>query len=255
MSVFVRNPHTVMAALKRRPKEVLRIEISPNLRSDAWQEVIDLARKKGIAVSVSDRGGSRAGKNEHRTADVGGREGASHAVLKELTGVSLQELFAPYDPKNHGLWLALDSLQDPQNVGAIFRAAAFFGIRGIVVTEERSAPLSETVYDVSSGGIECVPFSLVTNLKHALEEAKEKGLWVLGTSEHADEKLGAVDRDRSWLMVLGNEEKGLRRLTLESCDMTCSIPAFGEIGSLNVSVASGILMATLTGATTVKKTP
>ena len=152
-------------------------------------------------------------------------------------------------PMRSGLWLALDQIQDPHNVGAIFRTAAFFGIRGIIVTKDRSAPLSATAYDVASGGLECVPFAQPPNLSRALKQAKDAGLWVLGTSEHATRDLSEVDRDRPWLLVLGNEEKGLRRLTSEHCDELCRITPRGEIASLNVSVAAGVLMAALSGAT------
>ena len=144
--------------------------------------------------------------------------------------------------------MALDSLQDPQNLGAIFRAAAFFGIRGIIMTTERSAPMTATVYDIAAGGVEHVPMVQAINLKQALEKAKEAGLWILGTSEHAKETLSSVARDRPWLVVVGNEEKGMRRLTEESCDVICAIPPAGDgVTSLNVSVATGILLFHLGG--------
>ena len=105
-----------------------------------------------------------------------------------------------------------------------FRAAAFFGAQGILLTQERSAPLSAVVYDVASGGLEYVPFTLQINLQRAFEIAKDAGLWILGTSEHAKDGVDSIERDRPWLLVLGNEEKGMRRLTEESCDVLCKIP-------------------------------
>ena len=144
------------------------------------------------------------------------------------------------------MWLALDCLQDPHNVGAILRTAAFFGIQGVLMTVDRSAPLSATVYDVAAGGVEYIPISIQTNLARAFEIAKECGLWVLGSSEHADTPLDEVPRDRPWLLVIGNEAKGIRRLTGDHCDTVCLIPRRGPLDSLNASVAAGILMATLT---------
>lgn len=170
---------------------------------------------------------------------------AAEALVRERAPTDLRDLFAAAQ-EQPGLWLALDQIQDPHNLGALFRTAAFFGIRGVVLTRHKSAPMTSTVYDVASGGVEYVPFSLETNLRQSLDAAKEAGLWVLGTSEHATRAVWEVDRDRSWLVVLGNEEAGLRRLTTETCDELCSIPGQGGIGSLNVSVAAGILMATLT---------
>jgi 23S rRNA (guanosine2251-2'-O)-methyltransferase len=119
-------------------------------------------------------------------------------------------------------------------------------VQGILMTQERSAPMSDTVYDVASGGVEEVPFTIQPNLQRGFEVAKEAGLWILGTSEHAKEDLVKVERDRPWLLVLGNEEKGMRRLTEETCDVLCGIQALGQgVTSLNVSVAAGIAIAQL----------
>jgi 23S rRNA (guanosine2251-2'-O)-methyltransferase len=145
------------------------------------------------------------------------------------------------------VWLALDSLQDPQNLGAIFRSASFFGVKGIIMTTERSAPMTSVVYDISCGGVESIPFVPVINLQRAFEKAKESGLWILGTSEHARDSVKKIESDRPWLLVVGNEEKGIRRLTEESCDMMCTIPTHSKgVTSLNVSVATGILLSHLT---------
>ena len=167
-------------------------------------------------------------------------------MIRPKNPVSLEKMFAGIDQDTRGLWLALDCLQDPQNVGAIFRSAGFFGVKGIVMTTERSAPMTAVTYDISCGGVEVVPFVQVVNLKQALDHAKEAGLWILGTSEHAKEPLSRVQKDRAWLMVMGNEEKGMRRLTEEACDVICTIPNAGTgVGSLNVSVATGILLSHL----------
>jgi 23S rRNA (guanosine2251-2'-O)-methyltransferase len=92
-----------------------------------------------------------------------------------------------------------------------------------------------------------VPFSVQANLSRALKVAKDAGVWVLGTSEHADKDVADVPRDRPWLLVLGNEQKGLRQLTLKNCDEACRLSPRGNVTSLNVSVAAGVLMAKLTG--------
>ena len=188
---------------------------------------------------------ARRSKGRREQSKSAGRTGATFATVRERPPLPLEELFQGADSQAAGLWLALDQIQDPHNVGAIFRTAAFFGVRGIVVTKDRSAPLSATVYDVASGGIEYTPFAQPPNLSRALQHAKDAGLWVLGTSEHAERDIAQIDRDRPWLLVLGNEEKGLRRLTSEHCDELCRITPRGGIHSLNVSVAAGILMAAL----------
>jgi 23S rRNA (guanosine2251-2'-O)-methyltransferase len=185
------------------------------------------------------------GDVRHGGAPADGRTSATCAYVEEAPGISLEELFAASPDESEGLWIALDCLQDPHNVGAIFRTAAFFGVRGILLTQERSAPMSSTVYDVASGGVEHVPFTLQTNLQRAFEVAKDAGLWILGTSEHSQESFADIKRDRKWLLVLGNEEKGMRRLTEERCDVLCGIPPRGQVTSLNVSVAAGVLISRL----------
>ena len=255
VAVHLRNPHSVLATFERRPEAVIDVRLPIGLPSDAWRDVERLAKANRVPVVRGATPAERTGRRGQRDAE-GGRGGVAEATVKERPEVSLEELFGAEGAAPNGgdterkrpprLWLALDQIQDPHNVGAIFRTAAFFGVAGIVLTRDRSAPLNGTVYDVASGALECVPFSHPANLAHGIEIAKAAGLWVLGASEHAERDVGEVDRDRSWLLVLGNEERGLRRLTLENCDETCRLTARGEIGSLNVSVAAGILMAALT---------
>ncbi|MEX2285695.1 MAG: RNA methyltransferase [Planctomycetaceae bacterium] len=250
MSIELRNPHSVLAALETRPQDVVDIRVQAHHAAGAWERVVELAKRHHVLVRHGVIRDENARRQPRGDAAKAGRVGAAEATVKEHPGVDLTELFA--GAKDHssgnGLWLALDQLQDPHNVGAIFRAAAFFGVKGIVVTRDRSAPFSSTVYDVASGGIEFVPFSSQVNLSRALASAKESGLWILGASEHAEQDVSQIPRDRPWLLVLGNEEKGMRRLTEENCDLLCRLSPRGRVGSLNVSVAAGVLMATLTAA-------
>jgi 23S rRNA (guanosine2251-2'-O)-methyltransferase len=240
MSVLhLRNPHSVLAAIKARPRDVLAVRANPQ-PGTAWREVMMAASQQGIRVEPQPA----RERNSKRRPPGEGRQGASEADVKPRADVPLDELFANVPERS--LWLALDHLHDPHNVGAVFRTAAFYGVRGIVLTKDRSAPLSATVYDTASGGMEVVPFSVQINLSRALKIAAGAGLWVLGTSEHAAKDVADVPRDRPWLLVLGNEQAGLRQLTVKNCDETCRLTPRGEVTSLNVSVAAGILIATLT---------
>ncbi len=246
MALQLKNPHSVIAALRERPQEVLEVCLPKTVQpSDPWGLVAKLAREHKIREG---RGAPLVQSKSEKKSDTGGRMGVTSANVRERQGISLEELFEDAKERSggHGLWLALDQVQDPHNVGAIFRTAAFFGVQGIIVTDERSAPLSSTVYDIASGGMEYVPFVLQTNLQQALDAAKEAGVWVLGTSEHARDEIVSIGKDRPWLVVLGNEEKGIRRLTEENCDVLCKVaPASDGVTSLNVSVAAGIFMARL----------
>lgn len=209
----------------------------------AWEQVVDEARR--VARPVNAFSAERQHSRERGRAASGGRTGAE-ALVRERESVFLEEMFG--EPAEGGLWLALDEVQDPHNVGAIFRTAAFFGVRGIVTTDVRAASLTAVVYDVASGGVEAVPFAVEKNLRRSLQAAKAAGVWILGTSQHATRDLAEVPRDRPWLIVVGNEESGLRRLTLETCDEVCRVAPRGDVvTSLNVSVATGILVAALAG--------
>lgn len=265
-NIIVHNPHSILAALEKRYDDVLEIVLPKHASDDdVWKKIESLARSHKIriqstgAAAEEERGnrgsggrgpkgnpkfasrGDRGGKD----AGDGGRTSLASATIRAKEGVSAEELFGdvPKRSGGKGIWIALDSLQDPHNVGAIFRAASFFGIEGVLMTSERSAPLSSVVYDVSCGGVEYVPFTQQINLQRAFEIAKEKGLWILGTSEHTKASYLDVKRDRPWLIVVGNEEKGLRRLTEEACDQMCAIRPKGDVTSLNVSVATGILLS------------
>ena len=230
MPIYLKNPHSILAVLEKRPQDIFEIRLPAKQGGGTWRTVRERAEEIGVRVFF--------GWGEGSARQDRSRGGDAEAAIKEHPGCDLAELFAD----SAGLFLALDTVQDPQNLGAIFRTAAFFGVRGILLSRDRSAPMSGTAYDVASGGVEYVPFSVQTNLSRALDVAKDAGLWVLGTSEHAEKDLGAFSADRPWLLVLGNEESGMRRLTRDKCDEVCRIAPRGAIGSLNVSAAAAICM-------------
>ena len=210
MSLVLKNPHSVLAALQTRPEDVVDIRVPAGKPSSAWSDVVALAQQHEIPIRTNLAEEPRRPTNDHKFE----RTSAAQATVRERQGLLIEVLFANA-ASEPGLWLALDCLQDPHNVGAIFRTASFFGIKGIVMTRDRSAPLTATVYDVAAGGLEYVPFGEPTNLARAMNVAKTAGIWLLGSSEHATQDVRDIPRDRSWLLILGNEEQGLRRLSLE----------------------------------------
>jgi len=241
MPIYLKNPHSILATLEKRAQDIIEIRLPTKQAGDAWTQVQKEAEAIGIRTTQAQQE-IRRNPRDRRNKQDPGRVSSAEAVVKEHEGVELPDLFSNM---SNGLWLALDTVQDPQNVGAIFRTAAFFNVRGIIITTDRSAPLSGTAFDVASGGIEYVPFSLVTNLSRTLDKAQEAGLWILGTSEHAEQDLKTVKPDRPWLLILGNEETGMRRLTSDKCDTLCRIAPKGAVTSLNVSAASAICISHL----------
>ena len=241
MPFLLKNPHSVLAALETRPQDIFQIRLPSANAGETWEAVRTSAIEIGVKISGDSR---RGGRNKKKAP---GRTALPEALLKERPGLPPERLFS--EIRETDLYLALDSVQDPQNLGAIFRTAAFFGVKGILLTRDRSAPLSAAVYDVASGGIEYVPFSIPANLSRALDLAKEHGLWILGASEQADTDLDQLEPDRPWLLVLGNENRGIRRLTRDKCDLVCKIPSQTAVTSLNVSATAAIFIHKL------KKTP
>ncbi|MEE2752962.1 MAG: 23S rRNA (guanosine(2251)-2'-O)-methyltransferase RlmB [Candidatus Latescibacterota bacterium] len=237
-SIRLRNPHSVMAILESRPQDVYEIQCPEHDLSSGWQTVRQTAEELGIQVTVSNLG-RQGGKSQNKQR----RHAGAEAVIKERKPESLDALITSPDPK--GIWVGLDTVQDPHNVGSIFRSSAFFGVSGLITTHDRNAPISYTVYDVASGGVEYVPFAIETNLSRSIDRIKNAGIWILGTSEHANKDIYEIERDRPWLVILGNEEDGLRHLTANKCDELVSVPRVGNVGSLNVAVAAGIVIGHL----------
>ena len=261
------NPHSALAALKRRRADVVEIRVGAQ-PSGTWKRVAELANEHRIPVVQSRDEPVQVGRRAKNSEEHSERAGVASARVREFGGIGRPEQFfqqtgAPGSQGNRsgdsdarpGVWLALDHLTDPHNVGAIFRTASFFGVRGILLTRDRSAPLTATVFDVAAGGVEYVPFCIVPNLSRALEHARDQGLWLLGTSEHAKDSIYEAKADRDWLVVVGNEEKGLRRLTIDNCDVVAGIPSLGETNSLNVSVATAVVVSHLTSSVAKPDTP
>ncbi len=238
----LRNPHSVLAVLKMRPKAVRAVRVSSQNTGTAWDEVAAVAQKRGIRIATE-----RPERNRGRGRDTQ-RTGAGDAQVEPPSPLPLANLWKANSSKDgYGIWLALDQVQDPQNPGANFRLAGFFGVRGVVMTKDQSASVNGTVCDVATGGVEYIPYSVVPNLAQAMKKAQKADVWTLGTCERADESIREVQQDRHWMLVMGNEGDGLRRLTRESCDRLVSLPAAGPVPSLNVAAATAACLTAITG--------
>ena len=170
--------------------------------------------------------------------------GRHQGVILEVRGNSalseanLMELVANAGDKT--LILVLDGVQDPRNLGACMRVADGAGVTAVVAPKNRAAGLTVAAKKVASGA--AVPFVQVTNLARCLRSLKEAGVWLTGTSDAAQDTLFASNLTGPLAIVMGGEEKGVRRLTREACDTLVSIPMSGQVSSLNVSVAAGVVL-------------
>jgi 23S rRNA (guanosine2251-2'-O)-methyltransferase len=140
------------------------------------------------------------------------------------------------------LFLVLDGVTDPHNLGACLRTADATGVTAVIVPKDKSASITPIVRKVASGAAETVPLVQVTNLARALRELQDMQVWVIGTAGEATESLYAVDYSGPVAIVMGAEGDGMRRLTRETCDQLITIPLLGTVSSLNVSVATAVCL-------------
>ena len=200
------------------------------------------AKKRGIKCNeIPVQKFSELTKNKNTQGVVARKTNQKYYSLDEI--ISYSKNF-PYP-----LILILDSIQDTHNVGAILRTAECSEVNGILVTQHNSAPINETVVKTSAGATEHLKICTVNNLSNALSELKSNGFWIIGSSleipsegKPKGKAYTKVDYKIPIALVVGNEEKGIRRLTAENCDILVNIPMKGKIQSLNVSVAAGILL-------------
>ena len=156
-----------------------------------------------------------------------------HVTIEDIVETEKSEPF---------LFLILDGIEDPHNLGACFRVADAMGVDAIVCPKDNAVGLNSTVRKVASGGADSVPFVVVTNLARTIRYLKEKGVFIYGTDDEASNTIDQISFNGSVALIMGSEGKGMRRLTKELCDDIFSIPMLGQVESLNVSVASGICL-------------
>jgi 23S rRNA (guanosine2251-2'-O)-methyltransferase len=164
------------------------------------------------------------------------------ALKQDFKFSSLDEIIFSAKKTTFPLLLILDEIQDPHNVGAILRSAECSGVNGIILTKHNSVTITSTVSKVSAGATEHLKICQVNNLSQTIDELKEKGFWIVGSSLENAKNYTDVDYKIPIALIVGNEEKGIRKLTASKCDFLVKIPMSGKIQSLNVSVATGILL-------------
>ena len=177
--------------------------------------------------------GNEARKNKH----VGERARESEA--KALDEGDLEDLLAG---KEAPLLLILDCVKDPNNLGAILRTADGAGVDAVIAPKDKSVGLTDTVRRVSVGGADSVPFVKVTNLARTMRSLKDRGVWLVGTSDQAGQSLYETDLKGPLAIVMGAEDEGIRRLTMDECDFLVKFPMKGRVDCLNVSVSTGICL-------------
>jgi len=214
-----------------------RIVIAKGRQDTRIEEIVQLARERGVAVRFEDRG------QLDRLANTRDHQGVV-AVVAARSAATLEDILerANQSKGQQGLIVLLDGVEDPHNVGAIIRTALAAGAHGVVIPERRAAGLTDTVARASAGALAHLPIAKVTNLVRAMEDLKEAGYWLVGLDETADKNYTEVDYTTPTGIVMGGEGNGLHELTRKRCDFVVSLPTSGPVKSLNVSVATGVVL-------------
>lgn len=228
MAVLI-GVHPIAEALRaKRPLE--RILVARGAGGHRLQEIIDLARGTGTPVRFEDRGAldRLAGVKSHQGVVALGAE-KKYAELEEIAPTT-------------ELLVVLDGVEDPHNLGAIIRTAHAAGAGAVIIAERRAAGLTETVAKAAAGALEHLPVVRAVNISQTLRSLKQEGYFVYGLDEKGDQTFDSVDWPERTVIVMGAEGKGLHDLVKKNCDALVRIPMAGKIASLNVSVATGIVL-------------
>jgi 23S rRNA (guanosine2251-2'-O)-methyltransferase len=214
-----------------------RILIAKGRQDSRVEQILQLARERGVSVRFEDRG------QLDRVANTRDHQGVV-AIAAARVATTLEDILerANQSKGQVGLIVLLDGVEDPHNLGAVIRTALAVGAHGVIIPERRAAGLTDAVARASAGALAHVPVAKVTNLARSMEELKEAGYWLVGLDEAGQKSYTEVDYTSPTGIVMGSEGKGLHELTRKRCDFVVSLPTTGPVKSLNVSVATGVVL-------------
>jgi 23S rRNA (guanosine2251-2'-O)-methyltransferase len=225
--------HPVLEALNAGSRTIERVVVTKGVRNKRILEVIKRASERGVPLRFEPR------EALDRAAD-GERHQGVLAIVADKGLLSLEELHKT--ARTPPLFMLLDGVEDPRNLGAIIRSVDAAGADGVLLPDRHTASLSDAAARTAAGALDSVKIARIGNVVQALETLKSKGFWIVGFDGSGKERWDAVDYKRPVVLVLGGEGKGIRRLVKEHCDHIVSLPVFGQVSSLNVSVAAGIAL-------------
>lgn len=228
--------HAVKALLVNPLRTTYKLYINKERSDERLNTILSLAENKKIPIETLSLQGLNKQFNEVNHQGVV----ASAKPLPEYTDKDLAMLFSTTNsPKTI---LILDGITDPHNLGACLRTADATGVNFVIIPKDKNASLTAIVSKVACGAAEAIPLIRVTNLVRTIEWLKEQGVWIYGAAGEATQTIYQLDFSSPVAIILGAEDKGLRRLTREHCDNLFSLPMIGTVESLNVSVATGVTL-------------
>jgi 23S rRNA (guanosine2251-2'-O)-methyltransferase len=232
--VVIYGIHSVSEALKSGGRSFDYVGIARERHDQRVQRIIDDCRASNVQVRFLPR------EELDRTANTNTHQG----VIAVTTGKKYADVDTLLEQKHaeNSFLVVLDGVEDPHNLGALIRSADGAGADGIIIPDRRAAGLTGTAVKASAGASEHIPIARVTNISRTLDELKERNVWTVGLDERGTQVYDELDYNMHCAIVLGAEGKGLHDLVRRRCDFLVSIPMLGEVASLNVSVAGGIVM-------------
>jgi 23S rRNA (guanosine2251-2'-O)-methyltransferase len=229
--------HAVRDALIHQAMKIREVWIKKGKQGGRVEEILQMAKTHSIPIHWK-----KESALDQFLPDVA-HQGVI-ALSEPFSYISMESLLDRCQQYRHPrLVLAADHMTDEGNLGALMRTAAFFGISGLVLPRDRSAGVTGRIIKRSSGAFLHLPVARVVNLGRALGRFKEEGFWVIGAEERGETSIYTFDWDRDVVLVLGSENKGLSRIVQSECDDTVRIPSLGQVPSLNVAVAGGIILS------------
>jgi len=226
--------HAVLARLKRQAHSIEMIYVDESRQDPRMRDLLDLSKRLGVKLHPVD------GQRIERLAPGRRHQGVVAISTDTRPSLTVDDLFV--DNEALPRLLLLDGVTDPRNLGACLRAADGAGIRAVIAPKDHACPLTDAAIQTASGAAESVNYVLVTNLVRTMQELQERGLWLIGLADEASTGLWDANWATPACFVLGAEGKGLRRLVRETCDQLVHLPMMGQVASLNVAVASGIVL-------------
>ena len=229
--------HPIISQLRQSSRSIQEIYLDSDRNDPRAKEIIELAKENNIRILMVDRArlDGIASQSKH--------QGVVAKIIPLVIPYKTVEDILEGDLKEPAFFLILDGVEDPHNLGACLRVADGLGVHAVIAPKDRAVGLNATVRKVASGAAESVPFIVVTNLARTIRDLKDQGVLVVGTAEDGAESLYQSNLSGPIALVLGSEGSGLRRLTRDVCDFLIKIPMLGTVESLNVSVASGIVLS------------
>lgn len=238
-SAHVFGVQPVLEALRAGARPIERLTVAEGAHESRLREILEIARYADIPVRRVPRAElQRIAVGANHQGVIATIAAAHYAHTDEL----LDALAARVGTQEPPLAVVLDGVEDPRNLGAVIRTAECAGAHGVFVPERRASGLTETVAKAAAGALEYVPVARAANVVRLLEELKGRGVWTIGTAAGAETAYTDWDWTQPCALLLGGEGEGLRRLVRERCDVLVHIPLRGQIESLNVSVAAGIVL-------------